>query len=318
MVRKVVTVTVCDDTEEDDGERLFLELSSPSNAVIDESLDQSRVVGEITNTETSTKISIVADSAYAEEGAEAVFTLTRDGGETDALTVPVFVTEDGAVLGTPVPAHASFAPGARVAELRVPTDDDEVDEADGAVTATVVTGFAWVAAEGAASATVTVLDNDDAPAGEAGVETVWQADMTVADKGNGAIGAHGPADFSNASSSAGLEARWLWYFKPTRKLYLAFSDAVMGVQGMKLHFGDDAVQFQSTDNGSSSFNWPDVDVDWSDGETVAVRVVKPSARHDARTMRRSARSRWPVPRSRPRSMRASRSTPQRSTMAPRP
>ena len=277
VVAATVTVTVCDDRVEDTGDQFFLEFSNPSNAVIDEALDQSRVPGFIFNTETSTEISIVADSAYAEEGAEAVFTLTRDGDAADALTVPVFVTEDGAVLGTEVPAHASFAPGARVAELRVPTDDDEVDEADGTVTARVVTGFAWVAAEGAASAAVTVLDNDDAPAGEAPVETVWQGDMSVIDKGNGAIGAHLPADFSNVSSTAGLEARWLWYFKPTRKLYLAFSDAVMGVEGMKLHFGDDAVQFQSTDNGSSSFNWPDVDVDWSDGETVAVRVVKPLA-----------------------------------------
>ena len=145
---KTVTVTVCDDTVEDDAEELFLQFSDPSNAVIDEDLDRSRVVGLISNAET--EISMVADSAYVEEGAEAVFTLTRSGDAADALAVRVFVSEDGAVLGTAVPANALFPPGARVAKLRVPTDDDEADEADGTVTATVVTGFAWVAAEGAA------------------------------------------------------------------------------------------------------------------------------------------------------------------------
>ena len=108
-------------------------------------------------------MSIVADAAYAEEGTEAAFTLRRAGDAQGALTVPVSVVEDGAVLGTPVPASVTFAAGSRQAALRVATDDDGANEADSTVTATVAAGFAWQVAQGAASAAVTVLDNDAAP-----------------------------------------------------------------------------------------------------------------------------------------------------------
>ena len=79
----------------------------------------------------------------------------------------------------------TFAAGSRKAELRVATDDDGADEADSTVTATVAPGFAWRLVEGAATAALTVLDNDAAPVADATVSgvTIWSADMTVVEYG---------------------------------------------------------------------------------------------------------------------------------------
>ena len=57
------------------------------------------------------EVSIAAGSDYPAEGTEAVFRLTRAGSALKALTVPVTVEETGAMLGSPVPAGATFAAG---------------------------------------------------------------------------------------------------------------------------------------------------------------------------------------------------------------
>ena len=147
---KEVVVTVCDDNVEDGGEtfRLILRSTQLHEPIDSIGKTPKSYVGEITasatgtilNSETTTEVSIVADAAYAEEGTEVVFTLRRAGDAEEALTVPVSVVEDGAVLGTPVPASVAFAAGSRQAAFRVPTDDDDADEADSRVTATLQAG----------------------------------------------------------------------------------------------------------------------------------------------------------------------------------
>ena len=103
----------------------------------------------------------IASAGGVTEGEAAVFTLTRSGVTTGALTVNVSVSQRGDALGTPVPATATFAPNRATAELSVPTVDDAVDEEDTVVTATLAagTGYNVVDAPGD-SATVTVADND--------------------------------------------------------------------------------------------------------------------------------------------------------------
>ena len=286
-----VVVTVCDDTVVDSGETFRLVLRStqlhepisalgeigPNGKGYGDEITASET-GTILNEETTTEVSIVADAAYAEEGTEAAFTLRRAGDAAEALTVPVSVVEDGAVLGTPVPASVTFATGSRQAALRVPTEDDGANEADGTVTATVEAGFAWQVAQGAASAAVTVLDNDAAPVTSTSTAevTVWSADMTVVEYGSGAIGA-GSADlFSNQTGDAGLRAKWLWYDPAARKLKLGFDDGLDDAESLTLHLGGVSVGFPEDSGGDSSFTLEDVDISWTDGETVAVRVSKPS------------------------------------------
>ena len=72
----------------------------------------------------------------------------------------VDVTERGAFLADGTPTEATFNVAAERATLLVATDDDERDEADSAVTATIADGATHRAGD-AASATVSVADNDE-------------------------------------------------------------------------------------------------------------------------------------------------------------
>ena len=274
---KEVEVTVCDDTVEDSGEEFRLKVWSAHLAPEDGEAPVVYGTGLIGNLETTAEVSIAADAEYAEEGSEAAFTLTRAGEADEALTVPVSVTAQGAVLGSEVPASVSFAAGARVAALRVPTGDDDADEPDGTVTATVAAGFGWRVAEGGASAAVTVLDNDAAPARAPEGATIWLADMQVVDYENGTIGAANASLFSNVRGELDLDPKWLWYYAPGRTLRLAFATGVANVEGVTLQAGDVALAFPEGSAGSSGFTWTDVDAPgWSDGETVTAQLVKRS------------------------------------------
>ena len=111
-----------------------------------------------------------------------------------------------------------------------------------------------------ATATVTVTTADE-----------WWADMLVVDYGTGAIGAASAALFSNSGGNAGLQAKWLWYYSPERKLRLAFTDNVPSVNDLTLLVGDVALALQG---GDATFSWEDVDVDWEDGQTLTARIVR--------------------------------------------
>ena len=225
------------------------------------------------------EVSISAASNYAAEGGEAVFRLTRAGSALRALTVPVSVEETGEMLGTAAPADATFAAGERETELRVPTAADAAPETDSIVTVRLAPGSGWQLAPGAEAATVTVLDDDPAPVTETAAAdvTIWSADMTVVEYGPRSIGA-GSADlFSNQQGRAGLRAKWLWYDPAERKLKLGFDDGLDDAESLTLHVGDVSLGFPEDTGGNSSFSLEGVDLSWTDGETLAARVSKPSA-----------------------------------------
>ena len=131
----------------------------------------------------------IASAGGVTEGEPAVFTLTRSGLTDDALTVNVSVSQSGDALGGPVPTTAFFAANGATAELSVPTVDDEVDEEDAVVTATLAAGAGYdLAATPGDRATVTVADNDlpevsiasagDVTEGEAAVFTLTRSGVT--------------------------------------------------------------------------------------------------------------------------------------------
>ena len=225
------------------------------------------------------EVAIAAASDYAAEGAEAVFRLSRAGSALKALTVPVTVEETGAMLGANVPAEATFAAGARETELRVPTAADAVSETDSLVTVRLGSGSGWQLAADAASASLTVLDDDVAPVTgvSAADVTIWSADMTVVEYGPRSIGASTADQFSNQQGRAGLRAKRLWYDPMERKLRIGFDDGLDDAELLTLHMGAKSVGFPANSGGDSSFTLENVDVSWSDGETLAVRVSKPSA-----------------------------------------
>ena len=97
--------------------------------------------------------------AALKEGGTATFTLTRAGDLAVPLSVPVRVGELGAFLSGTAPSPVAFAAGAATAAFAVATEDDAVDEADGAVTAEIIGGDGHRAGA-AARATVAVADDD--------------------------------------------------------------------------------------------------------------------------------------------------------------
>ena len=142
----------------------------------------------------STSRNVTPSSNTVTEGTAAVFTLTRTGSLTSALTVTVDVSETGTMLkGTPA-TTVTFGVGSATAELSVETEDDEVAESASVVTAALAAGSGYSMDSGASSATVTVEDDDAAPvvttaspivAPENGVSiatlTATDDDTTVAD-----------------------------------------------------------------------------------------------------------------------------------------
>ena len=100
---------------------------------------------------------------------------------------------------------------------------------------------------------------------------MWSAEMSVVDYGTGAIGAGSASLLSNQRSSEGLQARWLWYYTPTRQLRMAFT-TVVNADGLTLQAGNVALALGPGDSG---FIWQNVDqVDWTDGQTLTVRLVR--------------------------------------------
>ena len=216
------------------------------------------------------EVSIAAVSSPVSEGAAAAFTLSRTGDASAALTVAVRVSQAGSVLDGPAPAAVTFAAGSASASLGVSTEDDGAAEADARVTAAVAAGDGYAVAAGAGTAGVDVLD-DDRSAARATV--FWSAEMAVVDYETGAIGAASADLFSNQGGTAGLEGKWLWYHAPGRTLRVAFTSGIPDAEGLTLHVGGVAVAVPEGKAGESGFSVSDIDLDWSGGETLAVRLT---------------------------------------------
>ena len=168
-----------------------------------------------------------------------------------------------------VSAAGAVLDGAAQAVLAVATGDDTTAEPDGRVTAVVVAGDGYrVVAAG--SAGVDVFDNDRATA-----ETVlWSADMEVIDFGGGSTGSDDADLFTNTGGSGGLRVQWLWHYAPERRIYFALKTPIWDTGGLTLRVGGMALPFADANGSDASFTWDGVDVDWEDGETVAVRLVR--------------------------------------------
>ena len=106
------------------------------------------------------EVSIAAVGRLVTEDSAAVFTLTRGGGATTALTVSVRVTESASVLAGDGRETVTFAAGESAATLSVGLDDDSEVEATSRVTATITAGTGYVVAEHGGAADLYVADND--------------------------------------------------------------------------------------------------------------------------------------------------------------
>ena len=104
------------------------------------------------------------------------------------------------------------------------------------------------------------------------VETLWSGEMTVANYGSGSLGAYNDDTlFSNITASIQLQIKWLWYLESERKLYLAFRAPASGTEDWTLHIDDMALDFPDAD---SNFVFRNVDVSWTAGQVVNVKIVR--------------------------------------------
>ena len=102
---------------------------------------------------------VTTNQTVVEEGETVTFTLTRIGDLSVPLVVPVSITERGEFLADGVPTRAAFAINAVETTLQVATVDDEVDEENGGVKATITEGATRRVGD-ATTAAVLVTDND--------------------------------------------------------------------------------------------------------------------------------------------------------------
>ena len=132
---------------------------------------------------TAPLVSITVDAAPVNEGGVALFTLSRTGPRTSSLAVTVSITQTGQVLdGAPRSEDVVFQVGSAMATINVATTNDDVDEADGVITATVTansTTPATYQVGSPSSATITINDDDTR-----GV-VVTGSPLTINEGGNG-------------------------------------------------------------------------------------------------------------------------------------
>ena len=119
------------------------------------------IAGGLTTTPPAVPEVAIAGGAGATEGEDATFTLTASPAPASALTVNVTVTETGgyASAGT----HQVTIPTTGSAQLDIATTNDDADEANGTVTATVATGEGYTVSATAGLASVAIADDDPTP-----------------------------------------------------------------------------------------------------------------------------------------------------------
>ena len=106
------------------------------------------------------EVSVTAGSEIT-EGANASFTVTATPAPVAPLSVNVTVSQVGD-FGATTGSRTVSIPTSGSASVTVGTTDDSNDESDGSVSASVAAGDGYTVSNSQGSATVPVLDNDEA------------------------------------------------------------------------------------------------------------------------------------------------------------
>ena len=129
---------------------------TPASAMVTVTDDDEPVPG-------AAQVTIAADASPVGEGSPANFTLTRTNS-MGALAVNVSVAETGMMIDGTAPTTVTFVDGMATAALSVATENDQTDEDDSYVTATVAAGQGYEPGSGhGTSAVVRVSDDDGRP-----------------------------------------------------------------------------------------------------------------------------------------------------------
>ncbi len=172
LLAPIVIVPIADDESEDAGESLSIgvapneDIAPSGGAIGSEPVD----IDIVEPTEPvdpvpggTPEVSITANAAIV-EGGEALFTLFANPAPERDLAVSVVIAEQGGFLAdaTMTAFEATVKSGETSTVLRIATARDDLDEADGAVSATVQAGSGYTLAGAPGNAASVVVTDDDA------------------------------------------------------------------------------------------------------------------------------------------------------------
>ena len=106
---------------------------------------------------------------------------------------------------------------------------------------------------------------------------VWSADMLVVEYTEISIGAASPDLFSNIGGTGDLQIKSLWSYVPDKDLRLAFTNAFDDAEDHTLIVDNLTIEFPAGSSGEQNFKWTNVDLDWTDGQTIKVTIVPTTA-----------------------------------------
>ncbi|MGI9249959.1 MAG: hypothetical protein ACR2PR_02005, partial [Pseudohongiellaceae bacterium] len=152
-------------------------------------------------------VTIAANASAVDEGELAVFTITAAHPDGSALrgtlTVAISLTSTGDFFGVPADVSGTstveLSASSPSAMLSLDTDDDEVDETDGSVTATLPTGDSTYTVGTPNTATITIRDDDD-PA--LGAEQIVAVNAAILPQVGASLGDQATNAFSDRVAAA--------------------------------------------------------------------------------------------------------------------
>ncbi len=106
-------------------------------------------------------VEISADETSVTEGDSIEFTVTASPAPSSDLTVTVGVTENGMFISGTTPTEATIEAGKTEGIFTVQTENDEIDEPDGTVTASIKQGTGYD--EGMTTSVDVTVEDDDPP-----------------------------------------------------------------------------------------------------------------------------------------------------------
>ena len=151
--------TVDNDVDEPDRD-VIAALTPPSSSDLPETYHVNQATATVTVKDNDLPlVTIAAVGSDQTEGEDAEFTLTRQGVLSDPLTVDISVTGGDDFISGTRPTTATFATGAATHTLTLPTEDDAPVDDDGAVVVEVAAGSGY-RVEDPGSAAVALFDSE--------------------------------------------------------------------------------------------------------------------------------------------------------------
>ena len=156
-----LTVGTTDDSADETDGSVTATVNAGSGYTVSSS-QGAATVGVADNDDAPTPVVSVSAGSGVTEGGDATFTVTASPAPAADLAVSVTVSQSGD-YGATTGQRTVTVPTTGSVTLTVGTTDDDADETDGSVTATVNAGSGYTVSSTQGAATVAVADNDDAP-----------------------------------------------------------------------------------------------------------------------------------------------------------